>query len=214
MEPRIINIIKDPHFATRSEEKGWLLRYCEYKMFYLDGDGVLYVLSFINDDDLRTPCKSLEGYLMSSDVPIDTELLKEYIAGENSLYGCDEETARRRVYDELRKNVGSPLITDEVREILTGSKVLNGSKHITELGLSGRVLGALKGVGILTLDDLLRVKKIALLKLRNIGKKSIHEINEFYERNGYEWGTEDLEAYWTGGYWRYRLPRREEFQNE
>lgn len=112
-------------------------------------------------------------------------------------------------YNDVLKIIRDQMAAEELaKSVQEDAEVSEKDTKLYELGFSTRVLGALRDVGILTLDDLLRVKKIALLKLRNIGKKSIHEINDFYERNGYEWGTEDLEAYWTGGYWRYRLPRK------
>ena len=63
---------------------------------------------------------------------------------------------------------------------------------IIDLGFSVRVLNCLRSADIETLGDLLRVSPTSLLKLRNFGRKSLRELDEFFARNGYEWGSENL----------------------
>lgn len=79
------------------------------------------------------------------------------------------------------------------------------------LGFSTRVLNCLKGAGIETLGDLLRVSASSLLKIDCFGKKSLNEIREFYEKRGYVFGSERLEYNGDGiylGYGRYYLPKK------
>lgn len=71
-------------------------------------------------------------------------------------------------------------------------EILEKDKKVWEIGLSIRVINCLRGADIETLGDLLRVYRTDLLKLRNFGRKSLRELDEFFARNGYEWGSERL----------------------
>lgn len=65
--------------------------------------------------------------------------------------------------------------------------------RIVDLPFSIRVLNCLKSADIETLYDLLRVSKTSLFKIKNFGKNSLAEINNYFKENGYQWGTEFLE---------------------
>lgn len=71
--------------------------------------------------------------------------------------------------------------------------------RITDLPFSVRSLGCLKAAGVETLEDLLHVGKLYLLKRRNFGKKSAAEIETWLHENGYDWGnivdTDDFYLY-------------------
>ena len=82
---------------------------------------------------------------------------------------------------------------------------------IIDLPFSVRVLNCLKSAGIETLGDLLRVSASSLLKIDGFGEKSLKEIREFYEKHGYEFGSERLEYNRDRihiGLGRYYLPKK------
>lgn len=64
-------------------------------------------------------------------------------------------------------------------------------KSIVDMNLSVRSLNCLKAADIDTLEDLLHVSKTFLLKQRNLGKRSLGEVDAWLSENGYEWGTID-----------------------
>jgi len=55
---------------------------------------------------------------------------------------------------------------------------------VTDLGLSVRANNAFLGAGIKTIEDLTEKKRIDLLKMRNIGKKTLEEIRKALYRYG------------------------------
>lgn len=60
-----------------------------------------------------------------------------------------------------------------------------------EFSLSNRTINSLKGSNILTIEDLIRLNKKDLWKFRNLGSKSIKEIEEFVFSNNLNFGYED-----------------------
>ena len=60
-------------------------------------------------------------------------------------------------------------------------------KNVVDCDLSIRALCCLKAAGIKTVGDLCEKKKSDLLMLRNFGKKTIMELNDFMDHNHLEW---------------------------
>ena len=58
--------------------------------------------------------------------------------------------------------------------------------------LGSRATNCLIAVGIETVEDITRVNKFSLFKIRNFGKKSYMEIDRLLADNGLTWGKEDL----------------------
>lgn len=83
--------------------------------------------------------------------------------------------------------------------------------RIVDLPFSIRVLNCLKSADIETLYDLLRVSKTSLFKIKNFGKNSLAEIDNYFKENGYQWGTEFLEYRSTTSFFEgnYYLPKKE-----
>ena len=61
------------------------------------------------------------------------------------------------------------------------------SKKLADCDLSVRTLCCLKGAGIETVGDLCRYSRSDLLRMRNFGKKSIMEIEDFLQDNKIGW---------------------------
>lgn len=61
------------------------------------------------------------------------------------------------------------------------------AKDICDVGLSGRVWRTLYAIDVRTIDDLVRMPKLKFLSCRNVGNKSIKELDEFLESKGLSW---------------------------
>lgn len=61
-------------------------------------------------------------------------------------------------------------------------------KELWECGLSVRALNCLRQLNVKTVDDLTRVDRSCMMKVRNFGKKTMMEIDDFLKRNGLTWG--------------------------
>ena len=104
---------------------------------------------------------------------------------------------------------GLSLLEDEIRKTKDVVNLIRAKYHekevsedvkktrLIDLPFSVRMLNAIKGeAGIETLGELLRINKASIYGLRNVGKKTIKEIDEFYKEHGYEWGDEYLDEYY------------------
>lgn len=63
-------------------------------------------------------------------------------------------------------------------------------RRLVECGLSTRTLGCLIGAGIYTVADLCKYNKLDLLHIRNFGKKSLAELDDFLEGMGLYFGMD------------------------
>lgn len=59
--------------------------------------------------------------------------------------------------------------------------------RLAENGLSARIVNGLRRAGIETVAELLHLRRKDLMRFRNLGKRSIAELDRFIERNGLEW---------------------------
>lgn len=69
------------------------------------------------------------------------------------------------------------------------------TKKIKDIKFSRRVLNALHSAGIDTVSDIVLINKIELTKIRNLGKKSIYEIEDVLEDMGLRLGMSMDELY-------------------
>ena len=63
-------------------------------------------------------------------------------------------------------------------------------KRIVDCGFSVRVLSGLESAGIKTLGDICMLNKTDLLKIRNFGKHSLVEVDDYLKDNGLMFGTD------------------------
>ena len=63
------------------------------------------------------------------------------------------------------------------------------SRSLHECGLSVRAMHCLESAGISTIGDLVKWKRSDLLKLRNFGMHTLHEIDDFLTDNKLGYGT-------------------------
>ena len=66
---------------------------------------------------------------------------------------------------------------------------MDKSALIEELELSTRITNALKGAGINTIDDLLEFPKAEMLHLKNLGAKSLSDVEEKLAEKGFIYGA-------------------------
>ena len=76
----------------------------------------------------------------------------------------------------LEPQVGNPLL----------------EKEVVECDFSVRALNIMRHIGIETVGDLIKTRRIELLKCRNAGRKTLAEIDEFIETNGLETCAENV----------------------
>ena len=62
------------------------------------------------------------------------------------------------------------------------------AKRLVDCNLTVRTLNCLKAADIETVGDLVQMQLTDLLKIRNMGRRSIIELRELVEGNGLEWG--------------------------
>lgn len=65
-------------------------------------------------------------------------------------------------------------------------------RRLVDCNLSVRALNSLKAAGIDTIGDLVQYNKTDLLGLRNFGRRSLTEIDDFMESMGLEFGQKDI----------------------
>lgn len=114
---------------------------------------------------------------------------------------------------------GLSLLEDEIRKTKDVVNLIRAKYHekevsedvkktrLIDLSFSVRLINCLKGAGIETLNELLRINAASLLLLPNFGKKTLQELQKYYEENGYTFGNEYLErihvdnryVYWLKG---------------
>ena len=63
---------------------------------------------------------------------------------------------------------------------------LSKSKPLDELGLSVKTYNCLRRAGVSTIDDLTRMTKDDMMRVRNLGRRSLEEIIGKMELMGYE----------------------------
>lgn len=75
--------------------------------------------------------------------------------------------------------------------------------RLIDYNFTVRTLNCLRAADIETVGDLVQVRRSALLKFRNFGRKSMKELDDFLESIGKSWGNRDVhrgahgEIYWT-----------------
>lgn len=72
------------------------------------------------------------------------------------------------------------------------SKSISLNAKLTEVDLSVRVINSLKWADVHTIRDLVPYKKMELLRFRNLGMKSLREIEDFYDDYGLSFGMNIL----------------------
>ena len=72
---------------------------------------------------------------------------------------------------------------------------ISGSTFLADCSISTRIKHILKGYGLKTINDLLRVPPHKLTRFRNLGAKSIAELNEFLIKNDFHFVREKQSNY-------------------
>lgn len=81
------------------------------------------------------------------------------------------------------------LVNNQLHTVITSRGLLyplqdeDYDRTLAFLGFSARIVHALRGKGIVTLGDLLKTHRSSIARIRNIGARSISEIDRYMERH-------------------------------
>lgn len=173
------------------------------KEFYLSIPKMLAGIGTINDREAEIMCQVIDGREIML-IALDYGLSKTRVL-QIFLKGCKKAAELKDIkseLDELKR------LRVEVAELKTVIKNLSKDEHndhmgqiddsfrnkihrrLVECGLSTRTLGCLVGAGIYTVSDLCKHNKLDLLHIRNFGKKSLAELDDFLEGMGLYFGMD------------------------
>ena len=172
------------------------------KEFYLSIPKMLASIGTINDREADIMCQYIDGK-DALQIGLDYGLTRTRVL-QIFLKGCKKAAELKDIksqLDELKR------LRVEVAELKTVIKNLSKDdnnnlgqiddsfrnkihRRLVECGLSTRTLGCLVGAGIYTVADLCKYNKLDLLHIRNFGKKSLAELDDFLEGMGLYFGMD------------------------
>lgn len=163
-----------------------------------------FLISILKIEDKNTNLSPREIQILEDVLYGDTlevisdryELTRERIRQiiEKALRKFRNYTSYSELYEENRKLKTELESLKAVKELVNrkkkkvGVEFLNTKLH--DLGISVRSITCLKSVGIETPLDLLKYPKEDLLKIRNFGKKSYRELEDFLYTNGFSFDSD------------------------
>jgi DNA-directed RNA polymerase subunit alpha len=192
---RIIN--KDQHIATLNEE-GKL----DVRMIVQKGKGYVPADQNKTDDPLFVPIDAIYSPVLKVNFEVtetrvgeatDFERLKILIwtngttLPQDALKSASELLNQHvdlfsKVTEIAVSNTAPAAAVKKGKKEKTGIDALLAQKVVDQEGLSKRVLGALEGMNIKTIKDLVVKKESDLQEGKNFGQKALSEINELLER--------------------------------
>ena len=173
------------------------------KEFYLSIPRMLASICTITEREADIMYQVIDGRELSL-IAVDyglttTRVLQIFLKGCKKAAGLKDiksqldELKRLRVEVAELKTVIKNLSKDEDKNNLAQiddgfrSKV---RRRISACGLSTRTVGCLVGAGIYTVGDLCKCSKLDLLSIRNFGRKSMTELDDFLEKMGLDFGMD------------------------
>lgn len=144
-------------------------------------------------------CNDRDEIYMDMERNLGKEVPFDYSYGRDGLFETDDEVGYAIFgRDEVEKMIN---VLQEALNTAYGHRTVEGNReHLSpemevllsrkteELDLSVRTLYMLKANGIETVRDLCRLKKNHCLYLRNCGKRSFAELDDFLTAHGLTWG--------------------------
>ena len=134
----------------------------------------------------KIKCIKLYRGLFGSGLAETKEKVERVLRGEPLLFGSAlSRAAAEELVGQIRDAGGIAQIREHgrkapkappVEKIIKAEKPVKISLPIEELGLSVRSFNCLTRAGIKTTDDLVRMTEEELIKVRNLGRKSLEEI--------------------------------------
>ncbi|MBP3194517.1 MAG: DNA-directed RNA polymerase subunit alpha [Cardiobacteriaceae bacterium] len=141
-----------------------------------------------------SPIRRIKYDVEQARVEQRTDLDKLIIEIEtNGTIAADEAIRRAAtiLYKQLRVFVNLESTEEETTEVVEDINVdPRFARAVEELELTVRSLNCLRAEGINTVGDLVRRSEVDLLKLANLGKKSLVEIKSVLERDGLSLGMD------------------------
>ena len=102
-----------------------------------------------------------------------------------------DRTIVNTILDDVLEKMGFKVENGNIVEIKPAAPELpNADKkptNLADIGLSVRTLNILLAAGIKTVEDLTKLHKTDVLKFRNAGRKTLIELDDFFDKHGLEW---------------------------
>ncbi len=163
------------------------------------------IIGSVSIDSIYTPIKNVQYLVENTRVGqrIDYEKLSVEVKTDGSI---DSETAMREATDILikhfallsSKGVNFEPVIDIPEEEIMDDETLRIRKllqtPISRLNLSVRASNCLKAANITALGELAKLKLADMIKFRNLGKKSLTELQTLVEEKGLKFGM-DISKY-------------------
>lgn len=172
------------------------------KEFYLSIPKMLASIGTITDREADIMCQVIDGRDIML-IALDYGLSKTRVL-QIFLKGCKKAAELKDIKSELDELKRLRVEVAELKTVIKNlSKDNNNNlgqiddsfrnkihRRLVECGLSTRTLGCLVGAGIYTVADLCKYNKLNLLHIRNFGKKSLAELDDFLEGLGLYFGMD------------------------
>lgn len=172
------------------------------KDFYLSIPKMLASIGTITDREADIMYKVIDGMGIIQ-IALDYGLTKTRVL-QIFLRGCKKAAELKDIKSELDELKRLRVEVAELKTVIKNlSKDDNNNlgqiddsfrnkvhRRLVECGLSTRTLGCLVGAGIYTVADLCKYNKLDLLHIRNFGKKSLAELDDFLEEMGLYFGMD------------------------
>ena len=172
------------------------------KEFYLSIPKMLASIGTITDREADIMCQVIDGREIML-IALDYGLTKTRVL-QIFLKGCKKAAELKDIKSELDELKRLRVEVAELKTVIKNlSKDNNNNpgqiddsfrnkvhRRLVECGLSTRTLGCLVGAGIYTVADLCKYNKLDLLHIRNFGKKSLAELDDFLEGMGLYFGMD------------------------
>lgn len=173
------------------------------KEFYLSIPKMLASIGTITDREADIMCQVIDGREIML-IALDYGLTKTRVL-QIFLKGCKKAAELKDIKSELDELKRLRVEVAELKTVIKNlSKDEQNNNHgqiddsfrnkvhrrLVDCGLSTRTLGCLVGAGIYTVADLCKWNKLDLLHIRNFGKKSLAELDDFLEEMGLYFGMD------------------------
>lgn len=115
---------------------------------------------------------------------------------DNMINECKENVRMRAEIEDLKKRLTFEMGKERSKVSLQIPGIL--SSRLIDYGLSVRTLNVMKAYDIETVGELVSHSRDEVERFRNLGRKSVYQLEEFVRQLGLDWGMEIAKIYEKG----------------